>query len=315
MLDCISVERRPRYRSLVYDSQRWDGFELRAGDIVISTPPKCGTTWTQMMCALLVFQTPELAAPLSQLSPWIDMVTRSRREVVADLAAQDHRRFIKTHTPLDGLPHDPSITYVAVGRDPRDVAISMQHHRDNLDIPHALAARAAAAEADGIELEPLAPPPPPPDDLTARFWGWVDDDTDPTASGSTLRYTLHHLESFTAAPPGLDIVLLHYDDLLSDLPGGMRALAARLGIEVPEERWPALVEAATLSQMRERASLTVPGASAAQWRDPAQFFRRGTSEQWRELLDGPDDLARYTDRARSLAGPDLIDWVHRPALP
>jgi hypothetical protein len=35
------------------------------------------------------------------LSPWIDIVTRARTEVFADLAAHKHRRFIKTHTPLD----------------------------------------------------------------------------------------------------------------------------------------------------------------------------------------------------------------------
>jgi hypothetical protein len=47
-----------RYRSLVADSARWEGFGLRPGDIVISTPPKCGTTWTQMLCALLIFDGP-----------------------------------------------------------------------------------------------------------------------------------------------------------------------------------------------------------------------------------------------------------------
>ena len=93
-----------RYVGTVFDSSRWDGFELRPGDIIISTPPKCGTTWTQMICALLVLQEPELPLPLDTLSPWIDMVTRARKEVFADLAAQTHRRFIKTHTPLDGIP-------------------------------------------------------------------------------------------------------------------------------------------------------------------------------------------------------------------
>src|SRR5262245_45886316 len=83
----------------MYDSSRWDGFELRPGDIVISTPPKCGTTWTQMICALLILQEPELPLPLDTLSPWIDMVTRARTEVFADLEAQRHRRFIKTRTP------------------------------------------------------------------------------------------------------------------------------------------------------------------------------------------------------------------------
>ena len=38
------------------DSIRWQRFSARAGDIIISTPPKSGTTWMQMICALLIFQ-------------------------------------------------------------------------------------------------------------------------------------------------------------------------------------------------------------------------------------------------------------------
>src|SRR5262249_53311575 len=43
---------RPRYRSMVEDSARWDGFALRPGDIVIGTPPKCGSAWMQMICRM-----------------------------------------------------------------------------------------------------------------------------------------------------------------------------------------------------------------------------------------------------------------------
>src|SRR3954449_1862464 len=117
-----------RYEGKVFDSSRWDGFVLRPGDIIISTPPKCGTTWMQMICALLVFQTPQFDRPLDQISPWLDMLTRDRDSVVADLDAQSHRRFIKTHTPFDGLPHDAGVRYIAVGRDPRDVACSWDNH-------------------------------------------------------------------------------------------------------------------------------------------------------------------------------------------
>jgi hypothetical protein len=107
-----------RYRSIVADNQRWEGFELRADDIVISTPAKCGTTWMQMICALLIFQDPALPAPLSELSPWLDMVLYPLDETRAALAAQTHRRFIKTHTPLDGIPFDERVTYVFVARCP-----------------------------------------------------------------------------------------------------------------------------------------------------------------------------------------------------
>src|SRR3954447_12027368 len=101
-----------RYRSIIADSGRWDGFAFRPGDIVISTPPKCGTTWTQMLCALLVFDGPVFPAPLDELSPWLDMTISPLAEVMATLDAQTHRRFIKTHTPLDGLPMHAEVTYL-----------------------------------------------------------------------------------------------------------------------------------------------------------------------------------------------------------
>src|SRR5205823_8225322 len=113
-----------RYRTIVMDSARWWGFEFRPGDIVISTPPKCGTTWTQMLCALLIFDSTDFYAPLSEISPWLDMQLYDPEQVARSLAEQRHRRFIKTHTPLDGLPYDERVTYVCVGRDPRDVFVS-----------------------------------------------------------------------------------------------------------------------------------------------------------------------------------------------
>jgi aryl sulfotransferase len=303
-----------RYVGTVYDSNRWDGFELRPGDIIISTPPKCGTTWTQMICALLVFQEPELPLPLDSLSPWIDMVSRARTEVFAGLRAQSHRRFIKTHTPLDGIPNDPTVTYICTGRDPRDVAVSIDHHIDNMDVDAFLRAREQAAVVDDIELEPLQHGPPRPDGQRDRFWQWVDDETPSTLIGSSLRRTLEHLQTFWDAPHDLDVVHLHYDDLMDDLQGQMRQLAARLSIHVEEHRWPHLGAAATFEAMRSRADAVVPAGGPEHWIDPTAFFHHGTSGQWHDLLTRAD-LARYAARAQALASDDLIDWVHRPADP
>ena len=124
---------RTLYRSLMTDNMRWDALELRAGDIIITTPSKCGMTWTQRLVSLLVFDGPDLPGPLSTVSPWFDQTIRSLDEVVAVLQAQQHRRFIKTHTPLDGLVLDDRVTYICVGRDPRDAAMSMLHQTENMD--------------------------------------------------------------------------------------------------------------------------------------------------------------------------------------
>jgi aryl sulfotransferase len=302
-----------RYVAKVFDSSRWDGFAVRSGDIIISTPPKCGTTWTQMICALLVLQESELPLPLDTLSPWIDMVTRARTEVFADLEYQTHRRFIKTHTPLDGIPSDSRVTYICVGRDPRDVALSMDRHIDNMDIGAFVKARERAAAIDGIELGPLHPPRPRPDGERDRFWQWVEDETPSTQAGSSLRFTIEHLQTFWHATDDLDIVFLHYDELQADLEGQMRQLAAHLDIEVDKDQWPRLVEAATLQSMRARADTTV-AAGREHWINPAAFFSRGTSGQWRDLLDDAD-LARYTARVRVLASDDdLIRWLHRESI-
>jgi hypothetical protein len=47
---------------------------------VISTRSKTGTTWVQMICALLIFQVPELPEPLDRYSPWLDRVIYPRQE-------------------------------------------------------------------------------------------------------------------------------------------------------------------------------------------------------------------------------------------
>ena len=57
-----------RYTNVVFDSARWEGFPFRADDIVISTPPKCGTTWMQPLCVMAVLDTVEFDRPLAEIS-------------------------------------------------------------------------------------------------------------------------------------------------------------------------------------------------------------------------------------------------------
>jgi hypothetical protein len=294
-----------RYRSIVADSARWDGFEFRAGDIVISTPPKCGTTWTQMLCALLIFDGPDFPAQLDEVSPWLDMCNRPLAEVRAALAAQTHRRFIKTHTPLDGLPLHDDVTYLVVGRDPRDVAISFEHHAANMDFEHFLELRGAAIGND--DLPELPERRAPSDDPVERFRSFVNDDTH--GGPPTLASVLHHLATGWRRRVDRNVVLLHFADLRADVPGELVRLARRLGIPCSLERARALAPEASLARMRERSAEVAPSASQGNWKDARAFFRSGGAGEWRARLS-PDDLAAYEARVAALASPDLGAWVH-----
>jgi len=297
------VPTRPvRYRSDEEDSARWIGFPFRTGDIVISTRSKSGTTWLQMICALLVFQRTDPPGSLAELSPWLDWLVTPREQVLAELEAQQHRRFIKTHTPLDGIPLDPRATYVVVARNPLDMAVSLYHQGDNLDRERIRRLTGATGPPPGD-----APPARPP----VREWllSWIDSEADPRERMDSLPGVLWHLSDAWARRDEPHVVLVHYDDLLADLDGQMRGLADRLGIVVPEERWPELVVAATFRQMQTRADRLVPDRSGV-LKDSAAFFRRGGSGAGRELLTD-DELAHYRDRTARLAPPELLDWLHR----
>jgi len=298
---------RARLKTLVMDSARWDGFPFRDGDIVISTPPKCGTTWTQALCAYLIFGTTDLPRPMAELSPWLDMLTSSLDDLVALLEAQEHRRFIKSHTPLHMLPFDERVTYVCVGRDPRDVSLSWEHHMANVDFEALFAVRAAAVGLD--DLAELEMPAPPPEDPVERFWSWADTPGDFSVSVS-LDAILGHLASFWERRHEPNIVLLHYADLSSDLPGEIRRLAAALGIDVSDEQVERYAAAATFDSMRSRAELLAPDTTHGIWRSTTDFFHRGTSGQWRHLLDD-EGLRRYDERVAELVPADLAAWAHQ----
>ncbi len=87
----------------------------------------------------------------------------------------------------------------------------------------------------------------------------------------------------------------------------MRRIAIQLGIIVPDDRWPELVDAATFDAMRQRADQLAPG-----WvlKDRTMFFRRGSSGEGAKALSAAD-TAVYEERAHQLAPPDLVTWLHR----
>ena len=289
-----------RYRSPDEDSGRWVGFPFHDGDIVISTRSKSGTTWVQMICALLIFQRTELPEPLSRLSPWLDWLITPREEVYAELASQRHRRFIKTHTPLDGIPIDPRCFYIVTMRDPLDMAVSLFHQGENLD-------RGRIRRLLG-QPEPETPPEPRAP-LHRRLLSWIAEEADPREQLDSLPGVMAHFDDAWRRRHASNIVLVHYDDLGADLGGQMRRLAGVLGIEVPDRVWPDLIAAAGFDAMRAHVDRIAPDPSGI-LKDREAFFRRGTSGAGaEELNDG--ELARYRARVAELAAPDLVRWLLR----
>jgi hypothetical protein len=145
--------------------------------------------------------------------------------------------------------------------------------------------------------------------VEAFFWHWIDDPTPLTECHSSLLSTLHHFEVALRAHHQPNIVVMHYGDLKTDCEAEMRRLAERLHIEVPEQLWPALVQAASFESMRARATEVVPNSDQDFWKEPRQFFHSGTGGHWREFFDDAAQR-RYEARLAVLASPEVAIWAH-----
>lgn len=278
---------------------------MRSDDVVITTPSKSGTTWMQHIIGMLLFGTADLSVPISTLSPWLDMQIRTEAEVFATYEAQQHRRFIKTHTPLDGLPLRDDVDFITVIRHPLDIALSDRDHRANTDIKRAHELRlAATGELPTLPTERAAEPDNPTDYLE---W-FIDNDLEPTGSGPYgLADFCQQVGTYWEARDRPNVHLFHYADLWADRAGEMHRVADALRVEIADELWPDLVAAASLDSMRERADTSAPEADTGLWHEPTDFFRQGGQREWPQLLEA-DCVARFHKRLAELLGP-ASDWV------
>lgn len=295
------------YRTWTVDSRRWRHYRPRTGDIVISTYPKCGTTWMQRIVGLLVFQRPE-PLPVMDISPWID---RRFPEAIADtmarIEAQEHRRFLKAHLPVDGLPIFDEVKYIHVARDGRDAAMSFHNHALALS-PEML----EGMDRCGREDETIARPyPRMPQDPAAAFRRWLTEGAVPGhGDGMPFMSFFHLVQSWWDARHGGNVLLVHYNDLKGDLGSEMRRVAAFLGIGVPDELWPVLVDAAGFDAMRRDGDALLGRAASGFLGGGRRFFHKGTNSRWRGIFRD-EDLALYEGRVASRLSPECARWMAR----
>ena len=109
------------------DSTVWNDLDFRDDDIVIATYAKSGTTWLQQIISQLIFAGAE-GLGVAEMSPWVDLRVPPKEVKLAEIEAQTHRRFLKTHLPVDALVFSPKAKYIYIARDARDVMWSMHNH-------------------------------------------------------------------------------------------------------------------------------------------------------------------------------------------
>lgn len=288
-------------RSVYFDSARWEGYQPRPDDIVIATYPKCGTTWTQRIVGMLVYQSDEPFG-VQESSPWPDMRMPPPGAMLELAESQTHRRYFKSHLPYDALPVYEGMKFIHVARDGRDAAMSFLNHK--LNYTDNLIEIANGIIADDPKFDGGFKLPNP--DPAIHFHEWVLGPEDHIGDEKCGFWYMEN--SYWDAKDDPNMLLVHYNDMKKDLEGEMRRIAKFLEIDTPESLWPKLVDAATFDSMKSKADELMPTASEIWQGGGNTFLHKGTNKRWEGVVDQAD-LELYDAKVKEEFSLELAHWI------
>ena len=275
-----------------FDSTMWNGFSFRDDDVIIASYAKSGTTWLQQIVAQLIFNG-DVTGPVGEMSPWVDLRVPPREVKLPAIEAQSHRRFLKTHLPVDALNFSPKAKYIYIARDGRDVVWSLYNHHVNANA----AWYGALNDSPGLVGDKITPPTK---DVVPYFRDWLANDGQPFWS------LWQNMRSWWAIRGLRNVLMVHYADLKRDMEGEMRRIAAFLDLD--PQNWPAILEHCSFPWMKAHAADSAP-LGGVFWEGGAEtFIHKGTNGRWQGQLTA-QDVAAYEARALAELGPDCAAWL------
>ncbi|NOT46092.1 MAG: sulfotransferase domain-containing protein [Acidobacteria bacterium] len=276
--------------------------EWRDGDIVISVPPKSGTTWTMNIVHQLLTGGDADFADIYAQVPWIEFVPRpgvSLEELAGEINAMDRsrRRAFKTHSAPPGVPFiepgtGPDVRYLVVCRDPEEALVSLkpfleQHAPEWFDLW-------------GVPHDALVKPDFP------TFYQDI-------AVGMGFEGALFgFLQAWWALRDWSNVRLLHFSDMKKDHDGSLQRIADFIGVHPSEREWAAIREYTSFAWMKQHdrkfeASTVAPFPVLR----PGAMVRKGKAGAAAE--DGmTPDIARHLRDAGSRICPDetAVRWFY-----
>jgi len=277
-----------------FDSSIWNDFEFRDDDIIISTYGKSGTTWVQQIVSQLLSDAAE-DIEVAEMSPWVDLRVPPKEVKLPMINAQTHRRFLKTHLPVDALVFSDKVKYVYIGRDGRDVLWSMYNHH----------VKANEKWYDALNNTPgrVGPPIEPPNEsITQYYHDWLDRD------GHPWYPFWENIRSWWEIRDLPNVYFMHFSDLKADMPAEIRKLAEFLEIPIKPDKWDAILEHCSFEYMKENASKSTP-LGGMFWDGGAKsFIHKGINGRWRDKLTDAE-IEKYERMAEEELGEACARWL------
>lgn len=235
-------------------------FSPRPDDIYIASYPRSGTTVVQLVLHQLVTKGGDLTFDhISEVIPFLERAIHMGR----DFESLPSPRVFKTHLPYGELSRWPG-KYIYVVRDGRDVLVSYFHfHNTHLRVR-------GAAKRKLSEFCDLF--------LSGRI-----------AGGSWFK----HVSEWLSRSDHDNVLVVKYEELISDLPREVRRIAAFCDIDVDTATCARICRHCSFDFMKEREA-QFDHINEILWERRFQesaFIRRGRTGSWKDELSGAQSIA------------------------
>lgn len=277
-----------------FDSTIWNDFIFRDDDIIVASYGKSGTTWTQQILAQLILNgDPDVA--VAEKSPWMDLRVPPKEVKLPAVEAITHRRFLKTHLPVDALVFNPKVKYLYVARDARDVVWSFHNHHFNANQLWFDTLNNAPGLV-GPELAPAC------SDISQYWHDWMDKDGFPFWSFWENTRSWWEIRNLP------NVKFVHFSDLKKNMPAEIRSIATFLDISIDESKWEDIVKHCTFDWMKANGSKSCPVGGAFWDGGSKVFINKGVNDRWRDVLTA-EDCEEYEAKAVRELGPECAQWL------
>ena len=229
-------EQLSAHTSYPFEQQALDGLatKLVESDVVISTFPKCGTTWSAQICHGLRSKGDMSFGILGEVFPWFEMGYRFGHDLSTPQAFSPN--LFKSHMQLSELP--PGGKIINIVRNPGDTLLSYYNFWSDV-----------LFDTDKINHQMMA----------NQFF--INDRSGGPRSMFRLNYFQHLIDFHTTEYDG-KVLYIAYEDMKTNLPAAVRRIARFMDIDLSKTLERKVVEQASfvfMSQHKEKFTEQVPG--------------------------------------------------------
>lgn len=300
MQSTVYPKKSREFQNHHFDSTIWNEFKFRDDDIIIATYAKSGTTWMQQIISQLLFNGKE-DLDVASMSPWMDLRVPPKSIKLPEVEAQQHRRFLKTHLPVDALVFSKKAKYIYIGRDGRDVVWSMYNHHVNANEAWYQALNDTPGRV-GPAIEK------PPASIVQYYHDWLDH------NGHPWWPFWENIRSWWAVRYLPNVHFVHFANLKDNMAGEIRRIAEFLEIPIDGAQWANILRHCSFDYMKSHATKSVP-LGGAFWEGGAQtFIHKGTNGRWRDTLND-EAILKYENKAKQALDESCALWLETGRLP